>query len=739
MQNNQSPTIDDVVSATSSLSITKNLESGNQAHFSSQQQQQPASVVKIRQMVGNSQLTSPSPAEVGNLLSNISPEVHARIEAFQNARNSKSKPSTFRSYMGGGDTSSNLNAPSSQISYKATIPDYSKYHSPSSSIPGANSNTNSNTNSNISSNASVRVSDSASDSASANTSNNVSPTGISSNPTSNIRNSNITGVISNSSTLSVVSSSSSPSPQSTTTNTSIPLSNPTVPFSGPLYNPISSQTKAPPTSLSERRGLKFSPGNDSPAPSLSLGSLRSPSNSKNPSPLKLDLNQINNDNNSTQSHAMNQSFNSVSDSSLKDTLPNSDESNHSQNRDSISKKPESNTLPSNTITEAQTISSMTPGKSNNIDKKSSHKNVGLTLNLDGGKPVDIFSNHFKYIDIKTGSLNFAGKASLHSKGIDFSSGSKFRISLDEFQPLGELGRGNYGTVTKVLHKPTNIIMAMKEIRLELEESKFLQIIMELEVLHKCVSPYIVDFYGAFFVEGAVYLCMEYMDGGSLDKIYQGGVDEQYLAVITEAVVRGLKQLKDNHNIIHRDVKPTNILVSTSGKVKLCDFGVSGNLVASIAKTNIGCQSYMAPERIKAANPEDVLTYTVQSDIWSLGLSVLEVAMGSYPYPPETYSNLFSQLSAIIYGDTPSLPPERFSPEARSFVANCLNKSPGLRPTYAKLLAHPWLKKYSGVDVDLGDFVEKALERNASTSASASLASPVVPPLHKGRGNFNTPL
>jgi mitogen-activated protein kinase kinase len=174
--------------------------------------------------------------------------------------------------------------------------------------------------------------------------------------------------------------------------------------------------------------------------------------------------------------------------------------------------------------------------------------------------------------------------------------------------------------------------------------------MELDVLHRCVSPYIVDFYGAFFQEGAVYICMEFMDGGSIDKLYGDGVPEGVLRKITLATTMGLKSLKDDHNIIHRDVKPTNILMNTRGQIKICDFGVSGNLVASIAKTNIGCQSYMAPERISSggvaqagANPGGG-TYSVQSDIWSLGLTIIECALGRYPYPPETYNNIFSQLS-----------------------------------------------------------------------------------------------
>lgn len=410
----------------------------------------------------------------------------------------------------------------------------------------------------------------------------------------------------------------------------------------------------------------------------------------------------------------------------------------------------------------------------------------------------LFNKYADYVDTKTGSLKFAGKAVIHSHGVDFSSGSSFNISLDDIDKVDELGKGNYGTVYKVIHrKPhlrnwvlptrasspqvptsnggsldeseksgqsisktggTNVTMAMKEIRLELDEAKFAQIIMELDVLHKCRSAYIIEFYGAFFQEGAVYICIEYMDGGSIDKLYTGGVPEGVLRKITHATVQGLKTLKDDHNIIHRDVKPTNVLVNTRGEIKLCDFGVSGNLVASIAKTNIGCQSYMAPERIasggmQAADTPSTGTYSVQSDIWSLGLSILECAMGCYPYPPETYNNIFSQLSAIVDGEPPDLPKEGFSLEARDFVRGCLNKIPKLRPTYAMLLNHPWISDLakpatidevededtsnaevpdvltSRFDKEVADWVLGAMERRSKRIREGGKADPDKPALH----------
>lgn len=320
-----------------------------------------------------------------------------------------------------------------------------------------------------------------------------------------------------------------------------------------------------------------------------------------------------------------------------------------------------------------------------------------------GSKLDDFK---KYIDADKGWITFDGAATITKTGVNFASGQTFTISLDEVQILDELGKGNYGTVYKVKHaKPsaprfghglsgvrlhhslsdtavdtqvskeapseappesadgsdgttsTGKLMAMKEIRLELDDAKFSTILKELVILHECVSPYIIDFYGAFFQEGAVYMCIEYMDGGSIDKLYAGGIPEDVLRKITYSTVMGLKSLKDEHNIIHRDVKPTNILVNTRGQVKICDFGVSGNLVASIAKTNIGCQSYMAPERISgggmAPTGNSDGTYSVQSDIWSLGLTIIECAMGRYPYPPEVSSTIFSQLNVSFPTSQPT--------------------------------------------------------------------------------------
>lgn len=128
------------------------------------------------------------------------------------------------------------------------------------------------------------------------------------------------------------------------------------------------------------------------------------------------------------------------------------------------------------------------------------------------------------------------------------------------------------------------------------------VLIELEVLSKNRSPFIIDFFGAFYTKYCVYICMELMDLASLNNIrknltaYQGldyKIPEEVLIIIIHSVVSGLKFLSKTLSIMHRDVKPSNIVMNSKGQVKLCDFGISGYLVKSGAKTYIGSMPYMA--------------------------------------------------------------------------------------------------------------------------------------------------
>ena len=110
-----------------------------------------------------------------------------------------------------------------------------------------------------------------------------------------------------------------------------------------------------------------------------------------------------------------------------------------------------------------------------------------------------------------------------------------------------------------------------------------------------------------------------------------------------------------------------------------------------------------------------------------------MALGRYPYPPETFDNIFSQLSAIVDGPPPRLPPDRFSPEAQEFVSLCLQKRPDRRPTYSKLLEHPWLVKYREIDVGMSQYIKDRLAKQKKLLAENGEKSlpKAIPALHMG--------
>ncbi|KAJ3188124.1 MAP kinase kinase (MEK) [Irineochytrium annulatum] len=257
--------------------------------------------------------------------------------------------------------------------------------------------------------------------------------------------------------------------------------------------------------------------------------------------------------------------------------------------------------------------------------------------------------------------------------------------------IQELGSGAGGSVAKVLHVPTNSIMARKNINLNVDgeaDRKKAERNMkaELKILHMCRSEYIVSSFGAFSFEGCVSICMEFMDLGSLETIYKrvGPIPQDTVARIAVHVLRGLVYLTQM-NIVHRDIKPSNILVNTQGNVKIADFGVSKEVTNTKARTFTGTQGYLAPERIQG-----VQDYSVVSDIWSLGLSLIEIATARFPYPPEGHPpmSIFDLISYIGDNPAPTLPPGRFSPEFEDFIAHAVTKDAKNRPGPERLLQHP---------------------------------------------------
>uniref|UniRef100_A0A7N6BLS5 Dual specificity mitogen-activated protein kinase kinase 2 n=1 Tax=Anabas testudineus TaxID=64144 RepID=A0A7N6BLS5_ANATE len=302
---------------------------------------------------------------------------------------------------------------------------------------------------------------------------------------------------------------------------------------------------------------------------------------------------------------------------------------------------------------------------------------------------------------------------------------------DDFHRICELGAGNGGVVNRECHKPSGIIMARKLIHLEIKPAIRNQIIRELQVLHECNSPYIVGFYGAFYNDGEISICMEHMVR-ELEAVYEC------------LVLRGLAYLREKHQIMHRDVKPSNILVNSRGEIKLCDFGVSGQLIDSMANSFVGTRSYMSPERLQGTH------YSVQSDVWSMGLSLVELSIGRYPIPPpdakeleaifrrpildssqgEMHSTsprtrppgrpvsghgpamaIFELLDYIVNEPPPKLPNGVFTSDFQDFVTKCLIKNPADRADLKMLMNHTFIKRSEAEEVDFAGWLCKTMELN----------------------------
>jgi len=288
------------------------------------------------------------------------------------------------------------------------------------------------------------------------------------------------------------------------------------------------------------------------------------------------------------------------------------------------------------------------------------------------------------------------------------------IQLRDLKKVGIIGEGGQGVVEVVLHIPTNRLFAMKKIWLNLddsEEAKKQQQLISLEVqtlIESESNKFVVKFIQAFYTTQQVQILLEYMDFGSLQDIYRSArkIPERILSKIAFHVLQGLKYLHNERHVVHRDIKPCNILVKRNGRVKIADLGVARRLDNdALAKTRLGTLTYLSPERLTDPNG-----YTYSSDIWSLGVSLVECALGEHPYSNATLFELLGRVqNPPIYQ---WLSYSEFSFEFITFISLCMKVEPKNRATADFLLSHPFILKYQAMeDYELADWVINRLPVN----------------------------
>lgn len=260
-----------------------------------------------------------------------------------------------------------------------------------------------------------------------------------------------------------------------------------------------------------------------------------------------------------------------------------------------------------------------------------------------------------------------------------------------------IGRGSYGVVYKGLHNVTKAAVAIKVLNLDTVEEEVSDIQKEIVLLQSLKAgdaQNVIRYHGSFLVGTRLWIITDHCQGGSIRTLMKSGrIEEKFIVVIIREVLAALTYIH-KADIIHRDIKAANILMTNEGRVQLCDFGVAAQLAANHFKRNtfVGTPYWMAPEVIS-----DGLSYNYKADIWSLGITIYEIATGNPPYADqEPMRAIF-----LIPRNVPTrLEGSMFSSQIKEFVAACLCEKPEDRMSAPDLLKTRCMKIASKTPISI---------------------------------------